>query len=591
MNLHWQSQTTVMALTRLIIGRVGLLWITVVWPAFVTLLIATPIVHASGAESTSNPVDREAIRETVGGNRAPLSAPFMLPAVPKDPADSPVETDGQRYRIRQIKLRGNTVFPEAVLADLAKPYLDRPIGALEIEELRQLLTRQYVNRGYLTSGALVTDPVDADASLLDFTIIEGRVGQVRIEGLGRLSERYVADRLVPDPKSVLNIEQLRERYELLLSDPLFNTISTRLTPGIERGSSVLFVDVTRAVPYQFSVFSNNYTAPSIGESALGVSGLVRNFTGYGDTLSINAQGPSNGFKVNRYGLNWLVPVNSLGTQVSLQVDEGASSVIESSVAALDIRSQLSSAEFGIVQAVINNTSGRLAYGLARSRRRNETSLLGAPFSFAAGIPDGVLIETAWKFWQDFIWRNESTVIAARITRNQVENNLLPDSVDPGAQPPDHYGYWITQITLGRRLTDSGIQAQARATFQNSSTHLTSLDRFGIGGAMTVRGYRENQLLRDTGAIINLETDIPVLNGRGANAVQLGVTPFFAWGRGKNIGETGLILSSTGLALRSEWRGFIANLALAKRLIRPSSVDTLNGTIQDKGIHFQLLYNL
>jgi hypothetical protein len=70
-----------------------------------------------------------------------------------------------------------------------------------------------------------------------------------------------------------------------------------------------------------------------------------------------------------------------------------------------------------------------------------------------------------------------------------------------------------------------------------------------------------------------------------------VTPFFAWGRGKNIGESGVILSSTGLALRSEWRGLIANVALAKRLIRPSSVDALSGTIQDKGIHFQLLYNL
>lgn len=512
---------------------------------------------------------------------------FVLPLISKETE----ELGGQRFRIGEITFNGNTVFSTSELDALAKPYMHRSIGALEIEELRQLLTRKYVDSGFVSSGAILTHPVVAETSILNFNIVEGRVSEVRIAGLGDLKERYVVERLLPDPNAALNIEKLRARYELLLSDPLFSSLSTRLVPGNDQGSSLLYVDVSRALPYQVSIFTNNYSAPSIGENAMGVSGLVRNLTGYGDTFNYNFQGPRNNFKLSKQGINWTMPINGSGTQINLTVDDGASSVVESSVASLDIHSTLSSREFGISQTFINTQSLNLTYGLARSKRSNETSLLGVPFSFSSGIPDGVLQESAWKVWQDFSWRTESTVLAARVTRNQIENNLVPNLLDTlGTQPPNHYSYWITQLSLGHRLTESGAQLQLRATFQNTSKHLTSLDRFGIGGAMTVRGYRENQLLRDVGTIINIETDIPVLNETAGEGHKLGVTPFYAWGRAKNVGETGDILSSWGVAMRSEWRNWVASLALAKRMIRTPSIDVLSGSLQDKGIHFQLIYN-
>jgi hemolysin activation/secretion protein len=111
----------------------------------------------------------------------------------------------------------------------------------------------------------------------------------------------------------------------------------------------------------------------------------------------------------------------------------------------------------------------------------------------------------------------------------------------------------------------------------------------MGGAMTVRGYRENHFLLDTGSIINLEAEIPIIKNNGASDFEFKVTPFFNWGLGRNLGESKVILSSTGINLKSEWKGFIASLAIAKRLIKLPSADILNGTLQDKGVHFQLMY--
>ena len=544
--------------------------------AFVSILSLSICASASATELPSLP------------NKG---SPFALPPISTDMVGPSVSNKGERYRIHQISFRGNTVIANAELEALSKPYLDRIIGPLEIEELRQSLTKLYIKNGFVTSGAILNSSLSANATHLEFTIIEGRIDQIQIQGTERLKERYVAERLVPEPNSVLNIEQLRERYELLLLDPLFKSISTRLVPGQVQGNSLLYVDVTRATPYQFSMFTNNYTAPSIGELTTGMSGLLRNLTGYGDTLTLNGQGRSQNFKMSRAGLNWLMPLNNQGTQLSLQADDGATSLIQSSVSSLDIQSNLKSSELGIHQTLFNLPKTRLTIGLAKSKRRNETTLLGAPFSFAAGIPEGVLTENAWKLWQDYSWRSESTVFAARTTRNQIQNNLIPDvSGTSESQPPNSYGYWLTQLTLGHRLNDSGILIQLQGSFQQATSHLTSLDRFGMGGAMTVRGYRENHFLLDKGSIIHLETEIPVIQNNGPSEVSFKVAPFFNVGSGRNLGEPKVTLSSTGMTFKSEWKGFVANLALAKRLIAPSSTQNLSGTLQDKGIHFQLMYS-
>ena len=524
-------------------------------------------------------------------SKAVKSEAFALPPISSDLVGPSVSPKGERYRINQITFRGNTVISNAELDALSRPYLDRIIGPLEIEEFRQSITKLYIKNGFVTSGAVLNSSLSANATQLEFTIIEGRIDQIQIQGTERLSERYLAERLVPSPNSVLNIEQLRERYELLLLDPLFKSISTRLVPGKDQGSSLLYLDVTRATPYQFSIFTNNYTAPSIGEMTTGMSGLVRNLTGFGDTLTLNGQGPSQNFKLSRVGLNWLMPLNNKGTQFSLQADDGATSLIQSSVSSLDIHSNLVSSEFGINQTLFNTTMTRLTLGLSKSKRRNETTLLGAPFSFAAGIPEGLLIENSWKLWQDYSWRSESTVFAIRMTRNQIQNNLIPDvSGASASQPPNNYGFWLTQLTLGHRLKDSGILVQMQGSFQNASSHLTSLDRFGMGGSMTVRGFRENHFLLDSGSVINLETEIPVLQNNGVSEFSFKISPFFNVGTGRNLGEPKVTVSSTGITFKSEWKGFVASLALAKRLISPTSANILSGTLQDKGIHFQLMYS-
>ncbi|MEI6415540.1 MAG: ShlB/FhaC/HecB family hemolysin secretion/activation protein, partial [Pseudomonadota bacterium] len=125
--------------------------------------------------------------------------------------------------------------------------------------------------------------------------------------------------------------------------------------------------------------------------------------------------------------------------------------------------------------------------------------------------------------------------------------------------------------------------------QSSSTTLSSMDRMSVGGVNTVRGYRENQLIRDAGNIMNAELRVPVLQG-GGSSLKLDLIPFYDRGSGKNQGEHSDVLSSAGLAGRASWNGLVFDLAVARRLKHPESVSG-NGTLQDHSIHLQLSYSI
>ena len=63
---------------------------------------------------------------------------------------------------------------------------------------------------------------------MQFQIVEGRLLELRIKGQQDLNPRYLETRLRAADE-VLNMNLLRERFQLLLQDPLFETHSESIT--------------------------------------------------------------------------------------------------------------------------------------------------------------------------------------------------------------------------------------------------------------------------------------------------------------------------------------------------------------------------
>jgi hemolysin activation/secretion protein len=522
----------------------------------------------------------------------PLPPPVYFPEEPPEgfelpPVEAPPPAPGPagppEFDVRGFAFEGNRVIATSALDAVAAPYKGRALSAAEIEDLRERLSRYYVERGYISSGALL-DPDFFRDGVVHYRIVEGRLDEVRARGLGRLNERYVRERL-PAPDRPLNVNDLQERFQMLLADPLFSQINARLQPGAAPGSAVLDMDVVRARPYDIAIYTNNYQPPSIGAEAVGVTGVVRNLTGLGDALDATLQHSWD--KGGRYGLGWNLPVR-YGTDLHLRVDRGESSVLEEPVASLGVDSVVDNYEVGIQHALRDTPRQRIALGLAYNYRDNPTELLGQPFSFVPGENTGTSIVRAWRFDQTLIQRWERQTLALRSTISSGSTNVNPDTAPADVVPARNYLTWLVQAQFAYRVLPNGASVVARGNLQWTDDRLVPLERIAIGGVSTVRGYPENTLVRDQGYSASLELRYPVYE-RPAERLRLTVIPFFDYGEAWNKGEPRQNLASIGLGLNLEWRGLFAELYYGHRL--EELPGETSGNIQNKGVHFQVRYNL
>jgi hemolysin activation/secretion protein len=514
-----------------------------------------------------------AVAQAATDPRPPTAPAFRLPPAPV--SATPLGA------VRQVSFEGATVVTEAELQALARPYLDRPLEPADLEELRTAITRHLVDRGFVNSGALMPDGAVRDGRLR-ILIVEGRLTALRVQGQGRLHEGYLAERLVGRGDEVFNVNTLQQRFQRLLADPLIARMDARIVPGAAPGEAALEVDVTRARPYRLALLANNHRPPSVGEAGGGLTGTVWNLSGRGDALDLILMGSEGS---ERVGAGWSVPLPRLGTVLSLRHDRGDTSVVEAPVDSIDIVSRVRSLDVGLQHPVVDTLTERVALGLAFSRRDSRSTLLGEPFSFTPGEPDGVSRLHAWRFSQEVLLRDEVQTLALRSTFSWGRNNIQP-ALAPGMDAPaTRYAFWLGQAQLARRLTAlPGAQLVLKATVQKSRDRLLPLERLAVGGVASVRGYRENQLVRDEGLMGSVELQLPLTDPADPER-RVTLVPFIDGGRARNRGEAADDLGSAGLALDARLGPVGLELAAAKRLRTPPA--PARRSLQDHGVHLQL----
>lgn len=526
------------------------------------------------------------------GGAPPLTAPAPEPR-PAPPAIDlriapPLERErapaGLRFVLRRVELEGNTVIEAAAIAQITRGYEGREIDSDDIEDLRLRLTRLYIDRGYVNSGVLVPDQDIADG-VLRLRAVEGRLTRIEILGEGlRLRPSYIESRLALGAYPVLNLDRLRERIEIMQQDGPIERINAEIVPGIASGEAVLRAQVTEARPYDAGVVFNNHRNTAVGELQAELFGLHRNLTGWGDRIEGRVSATRG---LDDYSLAYAVPVSPYDTTLSLSHSKTDALVIESTLRALDITNRSRTDSIALEHPLYRTPAASFKISAARERRRSETLILGVPFSFTPGVPDGGARVNLWRLAVGWLERESNTVLAARLQYSSGETNVTAGTADP-ATPARKFSAWLGQLHWGRRFAELGGQVIARFEFQETGDVLLPLERYGLGGANTVRGFRENQLLRDGGGLASLEYRHPLL---GKERPELQGAVFLDHGRsyvndGTRAAPDGLSSVGVGL-LWSPSRQLNAQIYYAHG--SRSFAAGENGW-QDRGVHFNASYS-
>ena len=138
----------------------------------------------------------------------------------------------------------------------------------------------------------------------------------------------------------------------------------------------------------------------------------------------------------------------------------------------------------------------------------------------------------------------------------------------------------------------------RTDLQLANDALLPLEAFSVGGAHSVRGYREDQFVRDNGWASSLEWRVPVVRlpipylTTRSDEGMVQIAPFFDIGRSWFTDldtPAPELIYSIGLGVRWDpTRHIHAELYWGEAL---TNVETPGNDLQDDGIHFQVLVRL
>lgn len=510
-------------------------------------------------------------------------------ALPPLPAPSELEREllGARFTLKAVRVEGAASLPPGAVEAVTRVYIGQAVGTGELREIAARLSQLYADRGYATSGVVFrsSSPALGEA---EYLAVEGPVSQVRFRTPPRhASPAWLTRQLVPDADAPARLDEIQERMAALRDAGVVDRMNASLEPLPGTGRSELVVGVEEPRPWSVTVDYDNHHSPVVGARRPSVALAHRNVTGWGDRFDLRV-GRTDGLEDASASWSGIVPRTQLLAGVRFERSD-ALAIDPPAFRSLDITtvSETRGGELGWQFAT--RASRTVQARIAFDRRSSETTLLGLPFSFIAGLPDGRAGADVWRASFLATQRGEVDVAFVRVqaSRGRVTTELLEAQEAPHAR----FTSWFLQGQYARRLGEGGAQALVRIEGQYTRDRLLPIEKYGLGGHGTVRGYRENLVLRDRGALASVEVRAPLWRAGDWLRLEGAVFADAAWSDGAGALPDALPsrLSSAGISLiaAGPW-GLSARVDVAQPSRRWLTDDA---DLQDRGAHFRLSWTV
>ena len=452
-------------------------------------------------------------------------------------------------KITKVEIVGNTVFSDSEIETVIAEYRDRTLKFVDLEEIIKKLTDLYTQKGYITSRAFVPQQTITNG-VARIKILEGKLEKIEIKGRKNLQENLILS-YFPKPNSLLNINELIRGLRKLERNSSIKKITGDLTKGSQVSMSVLVLEIEESSPFQATFGFNNSRSPRIGEYQGVFVGSYSNLLGIGDRW-FGEYNLTEGF--DAYSLGFSLPINVIDGMIEVEYRQGDSQIIQELLKEANIENKVDTISLRYQQVIVDNDQRTIVLEGRLERNKNETFLLGRPFSFTEGAEQGRSVSSTISFSADWTERGSTSIFSFS---NQLVFgvDVLDATVNDDA-PDGIFTIWRTNIQWIKALNQQGdLLLISRVSGQITRDTLLVIDKFRIGGIATVRGTEQNRFLGDNGVVANLQLNIPLWKSL-ENESRITLYPFIDWGLVSNNSDNDVnSLMSLGVGVNwqiSQW---------------------------------------
>lgn len=459
---------------------------------FALFLLLLPL--SSQVFAVAQPDAGQLLRDTLQQPPSPQESDLQLDILTEPLIES--THGGTSVPLSKVVFEGNTVFSDAVLADLVGDLTDKSYDLAAMRALANSITRYYREQGYPFARAYLPAQRLNNGELV-IALLEGRYGKVA--ATGELAEQVQPFLNALKPGDIIYSPTL-ERVALLIADLPGIRILPIIQPGAETGEADFILQATPAKQYSGLVNIDNHGNRFTGDTRLIGNVNWSRLLLLGDQLSVS--GMTTDEQMFFGSVNYQFPIRYEGLRGELSYVR-TDYQLAKDFSALDATGQ---AEITTISA---------SYPILRAQNANlslVTSLQFKRFNDKVGVVDTDKIKTAtvlpiaFNFdKRDQIGRGGITYGSAIFTWGNLNIRDSQDRFNDRQTAQTHGQFQKINLDVARiQAFNQAWSGFLRLNSQWAKDNLDSAEKMSIGGARAVRAYPIGEGSADRAALLQLE---------------------------------------------------------------------------------------
>ena len=423
------------------------------------------------------------------------------PGAPGAPAPSGAQAS---FVLNAVSFAGNTRFSSQTLQALMADRIGGRVTLADLQRLADRVTALYRESDYILTRTVVPAQ-DVSAGRVEFSVLEGRLGRVRVERIDdvRVRDGLIEGMLARLPTDRPLTQRELERVILMLADTPGMATQAGLESGDQPGTYDLIVEVKSVPRMSFSADLDNQGSHATGEYRVGASARLNSPLRRGDNLDLrlfNSFGK--GLSFGR--LSYEAPVGYGGWRTSLaygrvQYELGKDFAALGAYGSADVVEL--AATYPLLRSRGHNLFGKVSLEYKQLRDHiGAVALLSSKRTRDLGL--GLVYER-----RDQLFAGGYTSASLTVYGGELDLRSPDDlAIDQGASGRHTDGRFVRAGYTASRLQSLGANLSAYLALagQWANKNLDSADKIAAGGARAVRAYSSASGIGDEARILNLE---------------------------------------------------------------------------------------
>ncbi|KDE64141.1 membrane protein [Fusobacterium necrophorum BFTR-1] len=387
------------------------------------------------------------------------------------------------FLLKKLEIPKSDILTEEEIVRIWEPYIEKEVTVADLYTIVQKINELYQEKGYLVCRA-VLPAQKIQNGLVNILLIEGKTGDIIIQGNHSTREKYIRERIPLEKDRVSNFKELDRsltRFNLTNDSP----IQINMASGKVPGTTDYFVQIYEPKRQQFFVFADNLGQKNTGELRWRLNYINNSVTGNRDQLSLTSLVTEGTASLSSF---YTFPVSKKGTKISLQHSVGKLKHIQGALKH-KITGNSYSYGVGIVHPILVHEKNKVELSLDWVKQRTVTDLLKLKWvnnrlsKYTAGI--GIS-----HYEEDSVFYTK---------QNITKGKFIPISGDAR-----NYTKYDMFLIYQKNLKYNTLVTLKMAGQYSLSKKLPSVEQIYAGGAYNVRGYPENFMGAEHGVFFNAE---------------------------------------------------------------------------------------